>query len=146
MTRVGYVNDIAESYKLNIGDILFSNINSVQYIGKTAYIDKDYGLYHGMNLLRIIPNRTIVRPRFLYLLLCTDWAMNHFQTICNKAVSQASINKTALGNSLCPLPSMPVQQQICSIFELAEKKLENEQEYVGCLQQQKQYLCQQMFI
>ena len=82
--RIGYVECIPESYRLNVGNILFSNINSIQYIGNTAYLDKDYGLYHGMNLLRIIPNTTIVRPRFLHLLLCTDWAINHFQTIFNK--------------------------------------------------------------
>lgn len=83
--RIGYVECIPESYRLNVGNILFSNINSIQYIGNTAYLDKDYGLYHGMNLLRIIPNTTIVRPRFLHLLLCTDWAINHFQTIFNKS-------------------------------------------------------------
>ena len=144
--RFGYVEFIPESYKLNVGNILFSNINSVQYIGNTAYLDKDYGLYHGMNLLRIIPNTTIVRPRFLHLLLCTDWAINHFQTICNKAVSQASINQTALGKSRYPIPPMSVQQQICSMFELTERKLGNEQEYISCLQQQKRYLLQEMFI
>lgn len=144
--RIGYVEYLSESYKLNVGDILFSNINSVQYIGNTAYLDKDYGLYHGMNLLRIIPNTIIVRPRFLHLLLCTDWAIKHFQTICNKAVSQASINQTALGKSRFPIPPMSVQQQICSMFELTERKLDNEQGYISCLQQQKRYLLQEMFI
>lgn len=144
--RIGYVECIPESYRLNVGNILFSNINSIQYIGNTAYLDKDYGLYHGMNLLRIIPNTTIVRPRFLHLLLCTDWVINHFQTICNKAVSQASINQTALGKSRFPIPPMSVQQQICSMFELTERKLDNEQEYISCLQQQKRYLLQKMFI
>ena len=144
--RIGYVECIPESYRLNVGNILFSNINSIQYIGNTAYLDKDYGLYHGMNLLRIIPNTTIVRPRFLHLLLCTDWAINHFQTICNKAVSQASINQTALGKSRFPIPPMSVQQQICSMFELTERKLDNEQEYISCLQQQKRYLLQKIFI
>ena len=144
--RIGYVECIPESYRLNVGNILFSNINSIQYIGNTAYLDKDYGLYHGMNLLRIIPNTTIVRPRFLHLLHCTDWAINHFQTICNKAVSQASINQTALGKSRFPIPPMSVQQQICSMFELTERKLDNEQEYISCLQQQKRYLLQKMFI
>lgn len=146
MQRIGYVENIPENYKLNVGDIIFSNINSIQYIGNTAYIDKDYGLYHGMNLLRIIPNTTIVRPRFLHLLLCTDWAINYFQTICNKAVSQASINQTELGKSRFPIPPIPVQQQICSMFELTERKLDNEQEYISCLQQQKRYLLQEMFI
>ena len=43
--RIGYVECIPESYRLNVGNILFSNINSIQYIGNTAYLDKDYGLY-----------------------------------------------------------------------------------------------------
>ena len=29
MLRVGYVQDIPSEYKLNVGDILFSNINSI---------------------------------------------------------------------------------------------------------------------
>jgi len=81
MSRTGYVKDIPQEYKLNAGDILFSNINSVQYIGNTAFIDKDYGLYHGMNLLRIIPNSNIVFPRFIHLLLCTDRLLRHFQSV-----------------------------------------------------------------
>ena len=44
------------------------------------------------------------------------------------------------------LPPMSVQQQICSMFELTERKLDNEQEYISCLQQQKRYLLQKMFI
>ena len=40
--RVGYVAPFAssENYKLQIGDILFSNINSVEYIGNTAFKEK----------------------------------------------------------------------------------------------------------
>lgn len=41
MERVGYVAPFESSgnYRLQIGDILFSNINSVEYIGNTAFID-----------------------------------------------------------------------------------------------------------
>ena len=54
LNKVGYLEtsiDISK-YKLNEGDVLFSNINSVSHIGKTAFVDKKYNLYHGMNLLR----------------------------------------------------------------------------------------------
>ena len=46
LERVGYVApfESSENYKLQVGDILFSNINSVEYIGNTAFIDKDYEL------------------------------------------------------------------------------------------------------
>ena len=62
MERVGYVApfESSEKYRLQVGDILFSNINSVEYIGNTAFIDKDYDLYHGMNLLRLTPNNMVV--------------------------------------------------------------------------------------
>ena len=89
MERVGYVAPFESSgnYRLRVGDILFSNINSVEYIGNTAFIDKDYDLYHGMNLLRLTPNNMVVIPFYLYLLLNTNRMLNHFKTVCNKAVS-----------------------------------------------------------
>ena len=146
MQRIGYVQEVPKNYKLNIGDILFSNINSVQYIGNTAYIDKEYDLYHGMNLLRIVPNATIVLPRFLHLLFCTRKAINHFQTICNKAVSQASINQTDLGKSQFAIPTMETQHKICQIFEGVKNKIENEQLILIQQKRQKESLLKQLFI
>ena len=88
MERVGYVApfESSENYRLRVGDILFSNINSVEYIGNTAFIDKDYDLYHGMNLLRLTPNNMVVIPFYIYLLLNTNRMLNRFKTVCNKAV------------------------------------------------------------
>ena len=146
--RVGYVAPFAssENYKLKIGDILFSNINSVEYIGNTAFIEKDYGLYHGMNLLRLMPNKNIVIPLYLYLLLNTNRMQNHFKTICNKAVSQASINQTELGKTVVKIPSIKAQKQICELYQSLYNKLETENNAISLLQKQKQYLLRQMFI
>ena len=146
MSRIGFVKEIPQEYKLSVGDILFSNINSVQYIGNTAFIDKDYGLYHGMNLLRIVPDSRIVFPRFIHLLLCSERLLRHFQSICNKAVSQASINQTSLGKTIMTIPSYKEQQQICCIIESVERKLDIETRLLKMLQYQKQYLLRQMFI
>ena len=146
--RVGYVAPFAssENYKLQIGDILFSNINSVEYIGNTAFIEKDYGLYHGMNLLRLMPNKNIVIPLYLYLLLNTNKKQNHFKTICNKAVSQASINQTELGKTVVKIPSIKAQKQICELYQSLYNKLETENNAISLLQKQKEYLLRQMFI
>ena len=146
MSRVGYVQDIPSEYKLSIGDILFSNINSVQYIGNTAFVDKEYDLYHGMNLLRIIPNISLVMPRFLHLLLCTNRAIRHFQTICNKAVSQASINQTSLGKTIFHIPPLSFQKRICNIFECIEQRLNLEVDYYKMLRLQKTFLLHEMFM
>ena len=102
LERIAYVApfDATENYNQQVGHNLFSNINSVEYIGNTAFIDKDYNLYHGMNLLRLIPFRNVVVPFYLYILLNTNRMLKHFKTICNKAVSQASINQKELGKTI----------------------------------------------
>ena len=146
MLHTGFVKTIPQKYKLNVGDILFSNINSVQYIGNTAYIDKDYGLYHGMNLLRIIPNSKIVFPRFIHLLLCTDRLLRHFQSVCNKAVSQASINQTSLEKTIISIPSYEEQKHICCVIESVERKSDIETNLLETLRHQKHYLLRQLFI
>lgn len=146
--RVGYVApfESSDNYRLRVGDILFSNINSVEYIGNTAFIDKDYDLYHGMNLLRLIPNNMVVIPFYLYLLLNTNRMLNRFKTVCNKAVSQASINQTELGKAVVQIPDINVQKQICELYQALYDKLESEKYANSLFQKQKQYLLRQMFI
>lgn len=148
MERVGYVApfESSENYRLQIGDILFSNINSVEYIGNTAFIDKDYNLYHGMNLLRLIPKKELVMPFYLYLVLNTNRLLNHFKTVCNKAVSQASINQTELGKTIVRIPNLMNQNRICELFQTLYTKLEAERYFISLLQDQKQHLLRQMFI
>ena len=148
MERVGYVApfESSENYRLRVGDILFSNINSVEYIGNTAFIDKDYDLYHGMNLLRLTPNNMVVIPFYLYLLLNTNRMLNRFKTVCNKAVSQASINQTELGKTVVQIPPINTQEQICELYQALYTKLEKVSHTKSLFQNQKQYLLRQMFI
>lgn len=148
MERVGYVApfESSENYRLRVGDILFSNINSVEYIGNTAFIDKDYDLYHGMNLLRLTPNNMVVIPFYLYLLLNTNRMLNRFKTVCNKAVSQASINQTELGKTVVQIPDINAQKQICELYQALYDKLESEKYANSLFQKQKQYLLRQLFI
>ena len=148
MERVGYVApfESSENYRLRVGDILFSNINSVEYIGNTAFIDKDYDLYHGMNLLRLTPNHMVVIPFYLYLLLNTNRMLNRFKAVCNKAVSQASINQTELGKTVVQIPPINTQEQICELYQALYTKLETESHTKSLFQNQKQYMLRQMFI
>ena len=146
--RVGFVESFerSEDFRLNIGDILFSNINSVEYIGNTAYIDKDYALYHGMNLLRLIPNKAIVNPFYIYCLLNTNRMKNHFKSVCNKAVSQASINQTELSKTPIYIPTMPKQEKLADLFTLLLQKRNIERSHLALLEMQKKYLLNNLFI
>ena len=71
---------------------------------------------------------------------------NHFKTICNKAVSQASINQTELGKTIIKIPNIKTQKQRCELFQALYDKLETENNSMSLLQKQKQYLLRQMFI
>ena len=147
LDKVGYVKPFNSSadFKLHIGDILFNNINSVQYIGNTAFVDREYNLYHGMNLLRLIPHKT-VEPFYIFLLLNTITYKSYFQSICNKAISQASINQTELGKTVIHIPDLSYQKQICLVYNSLYNKKSLENLYLQVLKQQKSYLLRQMFI
>ena len=146
--KIGYVmtdNDISE-YKLKIGDILFSNINSINHIGKTVYLDADYNLYHGMNLLRIIIDVSKNNSKFISYQLNTDKLKNFFESIANKAVSQASINQTELKKTKLVLPTLPEQTKIANFLTAIDGKITQAQVQLEAVKRYKKGLLQQMFV
>ncbi|MBQ6963914.1 MAG: restriction endonuclease subunit S [Paludibacteraceae bacterium] len=91
--KVGYIEDTRglETYKMQIGDILYSHINSLAHVGKVAFYDGKQELYHGMNLLLLRANNCI-DSKFLYICLLTSQAKHAAQTMAKPAVNQASIS------------------------------------------------------
>jgi type I restriction enzyme S subunit len=84
----------AERFFLRDGDILFSHINSPEHIGKTAlYRGSPKHLLHGINLLRLQPDRTKISPIWLLHLLKSRSVRAYFRNRCKKAVNQASLNQ-----------------------------------------------------
>ena len=146
LNKVGFVKteiDIS-NYKLEVGDLLFSNINSVSHIGKIAYVDKDYDLYHGMNLLNIRIDKSY-SPLFYYYVLTTDTLKKHFETICNQAVSQASINQNDLKQTIVFVPALPEQKKIAHFLNCIDNKINSVNTEIQQTQLFKKALLQQMF-
>ena len=122
MDRVGYLqnldNILVEKYKLSIGDILFSNINSDFHLGKTAIFEiHNEVVLHGMNLLRIKPIMDYVSSQFLNYLFNYYRYSGVFISIAQHAVNQSSINQTKLKNLEVPLPPLAEQQRIVNKIE-----------------------------
>lgn len=146
--KVGYIKteqDISD-YKLKIGDLLFSNINSVTHIGKIAYVDMDYDLYHGMNLLNIRFEMSANYSYFYYCYLTSKKMKNHFERICNQAVSQASINQSDLKKVSIIQPSLPEQIKIADFICSIDKQIDFVNQQTDKVQQFKKGLLQQMFV
>lgn len=106
--KVGYVKNIPTSFQLKLGDILFSNINSIKHIGKLAFVDRDVNLYHGMNLL-IFQFDNNIDKKFIYYYLLTR--KNWFEKVATQAINQASINQSTLNALELILPKTKSEQQ-----------------------------------
>jgi len=148
LNKIGYVDTDEDlgAFKLQYGDILFSNINSPAHIGKVAYVDKGVDLYHGMNLLLIRANHMILSPKFLHLFLIKRSTRQFFQKICNKAVNQASINQTDLKKTSIIFPELEEQAKIVNFLSSVDKKIEQVGKQLEESKQFKKALLQQMFI
>ncbi|WP_436708088.1 restriction endonuclease subunit S [Lactiplantibacillus plantarum] len=144
LAKLGFTNEEPDSkYLLKLGDILYSNINSLSHIGKVALVDSS-GIYHGINLLRF-QMRDSVNSNFLFQQLNTitmkSWAVSH----ANPAVSQASINQTELSKQPILLPTLDEQQKIGSFFNQLDNTIALHQRKLEKLQELKKGYLQKMF-
>ena len=119
MDRVATVDSVNQSYKLQEGDILFSHINSIQYLGNCAYYTESIGeLYHGMNLLNIHSiNPDELLPRFLFYYMRTyQWWLNIYRD-AKHAVNQCSLSTSDMKKWLVPVPPIEVQREVVRVLD-----------------------------
>jgi type I restriction enzyme S subunit len=126
--RVGYIREPTEAlmakFRLNIGDILFSHINSDPHLGKTAvYLGEPAVLLHGMNLIRIVPKKDSVDSAFLNYLFKCFRLQGVFVQIAQRAIGQSSINQTKMKNLPIPLPPLAEQRRIVAHLEGVQEKI-----------------------
>lgn len=145
--KVGYCSNYSrvEKHKLLKGDILLSHINSIPYIGKTAYYNGEQQLYHGMNVL-LLRCRVSINPLFFYYMLNTQWFLKKCKILAKQAVNQASISISDLRNIIFKLPSFEEQTQIAQSIKSFDNKIEIEELLLRHLQEQKSHLLSKMFI
>jgi type I restriction enzyme S subunit len=120
LNRVGYsrlTEAEKKKYKLRRGDILFSHINSVIHVGKTAIVDNDEELYQGINLLLMRPNEQ-VSPVYLQYFLKLLFQSGYWLQVCKQSVNQASVNQQDIKKIPIAFPdSLPEQKRIVKILD-----------------------------
>jgi type I restriction enzyme S subunit len=145
--KVGYIHNLSESeideYKLRDGDILFSHINSLGHIGKTAiYEGKPELIIQGMNLLLLRPDKEKIHPIFLLHLLRFYRMKNIFRAMAKKAVNQASINQTELGRIKILLPPLDEQRAIAGVLGVVDSVIAKTGEVIAKTERLKKGLMQ----
>lgn len=118
LDKVGFIEKRPEieRYRLAIGDILFSHINSLPVIGNCALIEADLGLYSGMNLLRLRP-KTNVDARFLHYQLKSAHFRDLVEAHAKPAINQASISKGTLLGLPVSIPPLATQTAIADYLD-----------------------------
>ena len=123
--KVGHVNywEGIETYRLKLGDILLSHINSLAILGNCAMFENSVCLYHGMNLLRIRPNN-LVDNRFLLYWLKSYPTNQLIKSFAKFAIGQVSISITNLKEIPVSYPSFIEQIQIVNFLDRKTEQID----------------------
>ena len=113
-------NVFDEKYLLNEGDILFARSGAT--VGKTYCHKNKYGkcIYAGY-LIRLIPNKEIVNPLYVFGYTKTSYYMEFVKKAQN-AVAQPNINAKQYGDLQICIPPLPLQQEFASKIEAIERQ------------------------
>lgn len=129
--KLGSCEECDEKYLLKPGDILYSNINSLAYLGNTAiYKNSSEKIYHGMNLLCIRPKSDAIDADYLFAFLNSEAARKFVKYNAQRAVNQCSIKVSDVRNMRIPLPCMEEQQKIGSFLAEIDKEIEIQKEFI----------------
>lgn len=102
-----------QKWKLQVGDILFSHINSIEHIGKTAmYMGDPPNLVHGMNLLLLRTDSSKCLPEYLHTYLKLPVVRQRIRAMARQAVNQASLNQAQLKGLPIMLPPIAFQEKL----------------------------------
>lgn len=129
--KLGSCEECDEKYLLKPGDILYSNINSLSYLGNTAiYKNSPEKIYHGMNLLCIRPKGDDIDADYLFAFLNSEAAKKFVKYNAQRAVNQCSIKVSDVRNMRIPLPCMEEQQKIGSFLAEIDKEIQIQKEFI----------------
>lgn len=135
----------AERYTLTVGDVIFNNTNSNDWVGKTAVFDQEGEYVFSNHMTRLRAQRELVMPEYLASYLHFLWAMGYSKTRAKHWVSQAGIEGAALASFKIPLPTLPEQQRIVDVLRQAEAVTKLRNDFDELLTRTKRKLFIEMF-
>jgi type I restriction enzyme S subunit len=123
--RAGFTDHNAHRFVLDGGDILFSNKNSPDRVGTTAYVRQSHlPLINGDNILQI--RACGIDPGYLFSMLRSKQLRWTIRKLSRPAVNQASVNAAQVKALQIPVADEPMQarlsQRFLAALELAESQ------------------------
>jgi type I restriction enzyme S subunit len=142
-SRLGYIeaSDARRDRRLQVGDVLFSNINSLSMIGNCAYYFGGREIYAGMNLLVLRPNKQR-HARWLYWLIRSPLFRRIVESLAKPSVNQASIPQSTISGIAIGTPPLNEQLAIASFLDRETAKIDaliaEQQRLIELLQEKRQ--------
>ena len=115
--RVPADSATVSEYRLEDGDIVFNNTNSVELVGKTALFrgyPEPVVYSNHFTRLRVFPDRA--DPGFVAAWLLSQWQARTFENICNRWIGQSAVKSDKLLALEMPLPPLEEQKRIAAIL------------------------------
>ncbi|HCF4145010.1 restriction endonuclease subunit S [Pseudomonas aeruginosa] len=132
-------------YSLAVGDVVFNNTNSEEWVGKTAVFDQKGEYVFSNHMTRLRVRRELICPEYLASYLQLLWSMGYTKTRAKRWVSQAGIESDTLSSFKIPLPPLPEQQRIVDVLRQAEMVAKLRREFDELLVRTKRQLFVEMF-
>lgn len=108
-----------ERCQLAVGDVIFNNTNSEEWVGKSAVFDQEGEYVFSNHMTRLRVDTSLISPDFLASYLHLLWSIGYSKTRAKRWVSQAGIEGASLASFKLPLPTLPEQQRIADVLRQA---------------------------
>jgi type I restriction enzyme S subunit len=121
--RLNCDEEEVEKYGLEVDDIVINRVNSIEYLGKCAHIDKliEPTVYES-NMMRFSVDKKVINPFYLSRLLSHQYIYNQILVSAKKAVNQASINQQDVKSFDIVIPDIELQ----NLFTSKVNEIENQ--------------------
>ncbi len=122
-----FVNLDSETYgkfQVKPGDLLFNRTNSIDLVGRMAIVEDDRPAVFASYLVRLVVDASRCIPEFLNFYINWPRTQGEIKKLASRAVGQANINATKLRTVLIPLPTVDEQQNIVTVLDAIDRKID----------------------
>lgn len=146
LTNLKFVPDeVHKKWKksaLEAGDVV---IVRVGYPGVACVIPVGLGPLNAASLVIVRPDRTILRSQYLALLLNSPWGRERVQGVLVGSAQQV-LNTQSVAALRVPIPPIPYQDAVLSIFGAVDDLIENNRRRIALLEQTAQAIYREWFV
>jgi type I restriction-modification system DNA methylase subunit/restriction endonuclease S subunit len=113
LQRVRATESEVAKYELREGDILLNRVNSLEHVGKVAFINNvvEPTIFES-NMMRLRIDTSLANPLYVFYALTLQESIGQLRSMSKRAVGQVSVNQQDVQSLLLPLPGLPEQKHI----------------------------------